>query len=114
MARPEHAALDRERLQELREELGEDALDDIIERFCTQAQIRLDELSTAVSERDCESIDRLAHSLRGSSLNIGARTMSELCSELELEAFSPDAERMGEGLRQLEDAFETTQMALNP
>jgi HPt (histidine-containing phosphotransfer) domain-containing protein len=57
-------------------------------------------------------VRRIAHTLKGSSGNMGATRMTTICSELEDVGASGDLSRAPELLEQLEEGFERLRMAL--
>ena len=78
--------LDRKVLEDLRELGGPDNpgfLDEMIGVYLKQAHELLGSASAALLERDPEALARAAHTLKGSSGNLGARGMRHLCARLE-------------------------------
>jgi PAS domain S-box-containing protein len=79
-------ALDPTVLTELRQFQGEgesDIVVELAEAFQSETPPLLEALHVAVREEQPEALKRAAHNLKGSSYNIGARTMAETCSDLE-------------------------------
>src|SRR5947209_3132173 len=79
-------ALDRAVLSELRQLQGEgepDIVQELAEAFEFETPPWLGELCQAVAEGQPEQLKRAAHNLKGSSHNLGARTMAALSAELE-------------------------------
>ncbi len=66
----------------------------------------------AIEGDDSQFVHRSAHTLKGSSGSIGAKTMAEICSELEAVGASGDLSRAPELLEQLEKEFGRVRMAL--
>jgi HPt (histidine-containing phosphotransfer) domain-containing protein len=56
---------------------------EIIDLFLTEAEGHLSKLRAAHADKDAKSFERAAHTLKGSSGNLGALTMSKMCSELQ-------------------------------
>jgi HPt (histidine-containing phosphotransfer) domain-containing protein len=56
---------------------------EIIDLFLKEADIHLSKLRESMGSKDAKSFERAAHTLKGSSGNLGAMTMSKLCSELQ-------------------------------
>jgi CheY-like chemotaxis protein len=79
-------SLDRERIRELKE-LAEDGdttwLQSLAEGFLNDAAMRLRELSDALEQNDVKRLKTAAHTLKGSSHNIGAFVMARMCKDLE-------------------------------
>ncbi len=83
--------LDAARLEDLRslQQDGEpDMLAALVEAFLEQARHEVAELKIALSGNDPAAVAALAHSLKGSSANIGAERMGARCGELEARARS--------------------------
>ena len=62
---------------------------------------------------DAPTVERLAHTLKGSSANMGARGMADLCARLEVAGASGDLsrgprllQRLGEEFARVDRAFE--------
>jgi len=79
-------ALDPAALAELRRLQGEgepDIVQELAEAFQFETPPLLETLRQAVAEGQPEQLRRAAHNLKGSSNNLGARTMAALSAELE-------------------------------
>ena len=76
------------RITELKDEVGEDDLFEVIELFCDEVEEVLESLDTAKSAE----LPALLHFLKGSALNIGLEAVSSKClaEEVRLKA-DPDA-----------------------
>jgi two-component system, sensor histidine kinase and response regulator len=85
-------------LRQLQEEGEPDILDELIEQFLTDVPPQLVALKEAVEAGDAHSVERIAHTLRGSSANMGAVRMEAICAELEEMGRSED---LGAALRQI-------------
>lgn len=59
---------------------------EILELFCVYTENGISEIKSAISARKFDDIERKAHSLKGSSLNIGAIKIAKLFETLEQEA----------------------------
>ena len=91
MATPE--ALDPAVLENLRQLTppGEpDVLGQVLQLFLDEMPKRIDSLASAWQRGDGPSLARAAHSLKGSSGNIGARQMFELCRQIDERAKAGD------------------------
>ncbi len=69
--------LDIEILQELRYVM-EDGFSGLIQSYLQDAQVRLAQLQRVVSASEADQIRHIAHSLKGSSANLGANYLAEL------------------------------------
>jgi CheY-like chemotaxis protein/HPt (histidine-containing phosphotransfer) domain-containing protein len=77
--------------------------------FLGELSRRVDELRRTVGEGDARAIKEQAHTLKGSSLSVGANALAKLCAELEvappagrgaiLERLQAEAEAVGHALR---------------
>jgi CheY-like chemotaxis protein len=70
-------------LRELQEEGEPDILRELIELYLSDVPPRIVALRKAVEAGDARSMTQIAHSLKGSSANMGARSIATLCTELE-------------------------------
>jgi two-component system sensor histidine kinase/response regulator len=80
------SALDPAVLAELRQFQGEgepDIVQELAEAFQFETPPLLETLRQAVAEKQPEQLKRAAHNLKGSSQNLGARTVAALSAELE-------------------------------
>jgi HPt (histidine-containing phosphotransfer) domain-containing protein len=60
-----------------------DFVTELIDLFLKDTTLQLESLRVAVSNKNVPEIRRLAHLVKGSSGNIGATGMAELCQEME-------------------------------
>lgn len=60
-----------------------DFITELIDLFLTDTAVQLASLRVAVSNDNVPEVRRLAHLVKGSSGNIGAGGMAELCQEME-------------------------------
>lgn len=74
--------LDMHVVGELREIMGEDFCV-LVDTFVSDSAVRLDDLAAALRSGDAEAFRRAAHSLKGSAGNLGAKSLMELCRQLE-------------------------------
>jgi HPt (histidine-containing phosphotransfer) domain-containing protein len=75
-----------ERLREMGRGLGWEVPRRIIELYLGDAPARVAELWRAHSAADSRALGEAAHSLKGSSANLGASSLAELCHNLEQES----------------------------
>ena len=76
------ARLDTQMLTQLQELLGA-RFPELVQRFEDDGARRLALLHVAVDDLDFEAIHAEAHGLKGSSRNMGANTLGDLCAEIE-------------------------------
>lgn len=74
--------VDTENLSQLKTLIGED-LKDILQTFLEIAPETLNGIKVAIIEEDANALRHQAHTLKGSSANIGATTLPALCLALE-------------------------------
>ena len=109
--------LDRKVISGLRGLQGEDETDIVAElagMFLDDARQRLSALEEAMLGDDAPAVERLAHTLKGSSANMGGRGMSALCARLEDAGAAGDLSqgfrllaRLKEEFVRVDRAFET-------
>ena len=68
-----------DRISELRDEVGEDDLAEVLELFCEEVE----EVLTELSDADQSSLKGHLHFLKGSAANIGLDAVSALCRAAE-------------------------------
>jgi HPt (histidine-containing phosphotransfer) domain-containing protein len=78
-----NGALDGEVLANLRKDLGEASVNAVIAFFLEKAPTLLRQLRDAAKVADADGIRRTAHTIKGTSATLGARTLSEKCAQLE-------------------------------
>jgi HPt (histidine-containing phosphotransfer) domain-containing protein len=108
-------ALDPEVLAELRQFQGEgesDIVQELAEAFQSETPPLLEALHVAVREEQSEALQRAAHNLKGSSYNLGARTMAALSAELEMLGKSGTVEGAAELVTRLEREYQRVCAAL--
>jgi histidine phosphotransfer protein HptB len=60
----------------------------LLETYLRDSQLQYQRIDEAWQNRSMEDLRRNAHSLKGSSANIGAQQLAALCAELEMQAKS--------------------------
>jgi two-component system sensor histidine kinase/response regulator len=94
-------------------ELGDaDLLSELSTMFLDDASSRLATLNEAVEKGDARAVERTAHTLRGSSGNMGATRMAVICSELEYVGASGDLGYAAELLDRLKEELGRVRSAL--
>ena len=100
-------------LRELQAEGEPDILNELIELFLEEAPPQLAVLREAIEGGDARTVERVAHTLKGSSGNMGAMRMAAVCAELEKVGGSGELRRAPELLERLEVEFDRAHQALN-
>lgn len=106
--------LDEAVLGGLRELVGDGPalLDELVGLFVEDTKERLSVLGGAVAGADAEAVRRTAHTIKGSSGNMGARWMRELSGALEEAGTARDLERASDLLGRIEEEFVRVRRAL--
>ena len=89
-----------------------DPLPNLIDEFINSAQHHLDEIQTAIMDQETGTIERCAHSLRGSAAGIGALRLAALAADLEDGVRHGAINRAAEMLSQLEEEFASVRRSL--
>lgn len=100
-------------LEELEEDGEQSIVAELADMFLEDATSRIGTLRKAVEEGSAEDVQKLAHSLKGSSGNMGARRMQDICTELQEIGESGDLTNAPELLEQLEVEFDRVRPELN-
>lgn len=96
--------LDMEKIEQLKIVMGDDAAEvitDLINTLLESGTAQLKTIKQALVEEDLETVRFRAHTLKGSSGNMGAPVLSETCFEMEERAASGDLR----GARALQDTL---------
>jgi signal transduction histidine kinase/DNA-binding response OmpR family regulator len=80
--------------------------------YLERAPLLLQAVVTAVSGGDAKQIRQAAHDLKGSSANVGAARLAELCAELELLGSNEDTTAAHRLLAEIEAEYRTAYAAL--
>jgi HPt (histidine-containing phosphotransfer) domain-containing protein len=108
----EDMPLDDDVLENLLDLGGAEMLSELSEMFFEDAGSALTELQKAVEGNDAPTVERVAHTLKGGSGNMGAKDMSRICAELEDAGASGDLSRAPALVGQLEEEFGRVRPAL--
>ena len=98
------SVIDQNLLSELRE-IMEDEFPSLLRVFLSESQAQYDRLQQALAQGDFEGVRTNAHSLKGTSGNIGASQLRTLCQTMEyaakeaqVEVCQPTLEQITSGL----------------
>lgn len=75
--------LDRAAIENSRELGGDEMLSELTRIFFADTGSNLAALNKSVKESDVASVERIAHTLKGSSSNMGATRMAAICDQLQ-------------------------------
>ena len=81
-------------LRQLSEPGGPDVVEEVFAIFLAETPKRLEDIDAAMEIGNATQVHRLAHSLKGSAGNIGAKAMFEACRALDDEAREGKADRL--------------------
>jgi CheY-like chemotaxis protein len=104
--------LDPDALAGLRELGGSEMLSELAQMFFDDTNSSVAALREALERGDAPGVERIAHTLKGSSGNMGARRMSVFCAELQEIGASGDLARAPKLLERLEEEFGRIRPAL--
>jgi len=107
---PDSLLLDESYLDQLRANEQDDALREIIELFLEQTNDQISQLNEAVDNVDTKTTEIIAHQLKGSSANLGARRLSDTFSQLEKFAKEDDLSQAGNLLEVIRVTFDRTRI----
>jgi len=86
--------IDWERVTELKEEIGKEEFDEIVEIFLEEVEESLTELGAAPADANLRDI---MHFLKGSALNLGFRDFADLCQRGEAAAAAGGSDQIDRG-----------------
>jgi HPt (histidine-containing phosphotransfer) domain-containing protein len=85
---------------------------DLITMFLDDGPAKVAAVTAGLAAGDCEMAERAAHSLKGSSGNLGARLLQNVCEELQLSTRSHELELSRRLAPQLTQRFAEAELAL--
>jgi two-component system, sensor histidine kinase and response regulator len=100
------------RLERLGVAAGEDLMGQLTAMFLADAHERIGAMRLACAEGDSASITRSAHTLSGSSANVGATELSRLCAVLAQDNAAADTVARGELVDEIEAELGRVRFAL--
>jgi len=92
-------------LKQLRDLLG-DTYKDLLEAYLDDGPKKLSQMRSSFRDVDFETLANAAHTMKGSSLNLGARKLSEVCSEIERLARSSSTDGLEEKIGEVDLAYQ--------
>ena len=91
---------------------GPDGIRSLVTTFLDDSGLRFAELRAAVAEHDAAGVERLAHTLAGSSANLGARALAAGCWDMEARAQAGAVDDAARLLPRVDEAFTDARAAL--
>lgn len=107
--------LNMETIEQLKMVMGDDAavvITDLIDTLQESGSEQVEIMKDALADEDLETIKRAAHTLKGSSGNMGATALSGVCVEIEEMAAAEDLQGLRDLLALLTRQFEQTMVAM--
>lgn len=92
-------------LRSLQEEGEPDILVELIGLFLEDAPVQIIAIRTAIQENHSRNLEVAAHTLKGSCGNLGAKSLSSICLELELKSRSRSIDNATDVLVRLEKEY---------
>ena len=109
----EGAVLDIATFREVQEMLDEDEiLIKVIERYLEDAPKLLQSIATSVAQEDASELERAAHSLKSTSAMLGAKSLAQLCGDLEAIAHTGSLTETPVKVLQTQTEYEKVKTAL--
>jgi CheY-like chemotaxis protein/HPt (histidine-containing phosphotransfer) domain-containing protein len=105
-------AIDRVVIGQLREDLGDGPLREVVATFLDRTPAAIAELRAAASREDGEAIRRAAHAIKGTSATLGAIGLASVCDEIERLARSGDVKGAAGRVRTAEESYRVVEPAL--
>jgi PAS domain S-box-containing protein len=107
---PGAALLDQTQLDQFRVNDNDDMLRELVSMYLSETDGQIDSLST---QQDPDTVARIAHQLKGSSANLGARQLADAFSRLEKIAKAGDLAPAGDLLEEIRGTFDRTRVKFN-
>jgi CheY-like chemotaxis protein/HPt (histidine-containing phosphotransfer) domain-containing protein len=92
--------------------LSEGMLEKIVDLYLQESPKQLQGLKDAIGAEDAEKVQKVAHSFKSSSANLGAIELSEICKQLEMEARGKSLLKAPDLLVSIESEYAEVKQAL--
>ncbi|HEY7711485.1 MAG TPA: response regulator [Candidatus Entotheonella sp.] len=99
-------------LSHLQDEHGDELVVELVELFVSNTPMMLTAMREALSQGDPDGLKQAAHTLRGSSSNLGAALLTSLCLALEAYGQAGETQEAVPLIDQLEQAFARVKLIL--
>ena len=90
----------------------EDDFQVLIDTYVNDGDLKLVSLRQALVDQDTTNLRALAHSLKGSSGNMGAEPLAAICCRVEEAALSQNLDQMDEDISAIESEFARVKQAI--
>lgn len=105
--------LDQKVIQNLADVLGDsDVVQDLLDTYVLEGSRQIDQMQPALENLNFEQLNQLAHTLKGSSGNLGAVQLADLCFQLEQAAKNEEPQHITSLIKQIRISFGATKSAL--
>ena len=101
-----------ENLKELGEGDGGSFLKEIINLYLEQAPGLMTEVRQYASGGEAEKMGKSAHTLKGSSLNVGAKLFSDVCRKIEMAGKDNNLEGIDDMIGEMDEIYRLTEEEL--
>lgn len=99
-------------LKELGEDDGNSFFKEIISLYEDQAQSLIDEIKSYAGDGNADMLGKTAHTLKGASLNIGAKLFADVCKTIELAGKNNQIAEIDTEVNRLDELNELTLIEL--
>jgi len=100
------------RLSELEQETDFDFVVELIDIYLTETPKHIQAITSALDTKNFPSLMVSAHTLKGSSLNLGAKELGALCLKLEEIGRAAKSIPLGTSVNEIENEFEVVKTSL--
>jgi len=105
------SCLDLTVIEELKQ-IMQNEMGHLFEIYLEDCETKIKQLADAMLASDCELTRRIAHSLKGSSRNVGAKQLADICELLELAAREKCLHEDNTFLIQITNSFNATKIEI--
>ena len=109
---PEHDSLSPILDQRVLSQFKPPVVQRLIGIFFEQAPELISDIKKAAIQEDAGTMGKHAHKFKGSCLVLGAKALAEVCDVLQIKGQNDDLSDVDNLIKQLEQAYENTYMAL--
>lgn len=92
---------------EMLQQMLEDGFAGLLDTYIDDSNLKIESLKVGLAQANSDLVRRSAHSLKGSSSNLGAKPLAELCLSVEQRARDQQLEGLDEIIAQVEAEHQT-------
>ena len=107
-----NAVIDQQTIDQLRELMGSDFMVELIDTYCQETGMLIEQLYQTLASRDTAAFGRCAHSIKSSSASLGALIFSQQARELEMMGKANDLSEAESKLEKLAADFVLVKQSL--